>query len=356
MDTNKVAVGPELHRDWDLRTRWWVFTNFDLGFNWGKLVDEGVLTYVAYGNEVCPTTRKAHQQGWVRFKHPKQSFKNVSKLFGGAHVEKMRGCVQENDDYCSKEARLLTLGKKPRPGFRTDLQGILEEVKDGMSEQEIAERWSVQWCQYRRAFERYRDLCIKHRTWKTEVRVWYGAPGTGKTDAAKLWLTDTEETDPKIIEDYDNCTYQGDFMHGYGEHTSKVLWDDFDEATMPKWLFLQATDRNKMNMNIKGGSIKWVPKKIAITSNIDPRMWYGLGTGDGWKAVAGRCAVITKTFKDPAYLSDRVEHDWSEIEKNPHRGTFGVILSPQVAQAKASANAGCGERADNLISSGLRPD
>lgn len=246
------------------KTRLWCATIFDLDFDFSELADSEKLRYFAYAEEVCPSTLKKHFQFYCYFLNPVHSIKHVSNLLGGAHVEPCRGTLNDNESYCSKESDLIHWGDKPSQGRRTDIEAVMYDIfKTGVSELDIADDNPKLWCMYGRRFESYRDLIQQPRTWKTEVRVFYGDPGTGKTRAAIDWL-----------EEYDNVFFQNDYVMGYKNHEN-ILIDDFDSKTLPRMLFLQMTDRYKMKVNVKYGEMEWNPKRIAITSNFHPDNWYG---------------------------------------------------------------------------------
>ncbi|AJP36331.1 replication-associated protein [Avon-Heathcote Estuary associated circular virus 1] len=270
-----------------MKTRLWCGTQYDLGFNFEKLVDDEILTYVAWGDEVCPTTERKHKQFWCMFKSPRGSMKQVGKVFTSWPNKGMQGkvfpcsgSIKSNEEYCKKEGSYHKYGKEPEQGKRNDIIGCMKMVKEGAAELEIAETSPHLWCQYGRRFEEYRALLQPDRDWVPEVKVWWGEPGSGKSRAAREWLGE-----------YDVCTYTaGGFFIGYKNHES-VLLEDFDFKSMPRDVFLQCTDRYKHVVNVKNGERNWNPRRIAITSNFDPEEWYKWGDP---KAVTRRITSITK--------------------------------------------------------------
>lgn len=246
-----------------MRTRVWCGTQYNLDFDFKKLVDDEILSFVAWGDEVCPTSGREHKQFYCMFKHPKSSCKIVAAYFDKCHVEPCKGSLKSNEKYCSKEGSFHKYGKEPAQGKNPRLADCMAMVKDGASELDIAEANPQLWCQYGRRFEDYRALLQPEREWVTEVRVWWGEPGSGKSKAAREWLGE-----------YDVCTYtQGGFFIGYKNHEN-VLLEDFDYKSMPRDVFLQCCDRYKHVVNVKNGERNWNPRRIAITSNFDPKEWY----------------------------------------------------------------------------------
>lgn len=256
-----------------MRTRWFVFTNFDMDWDWRHVMTNNPnLRYVAYGEETTKTGRK-HQQGWLYFNNPRMGTRGVT---GTMHVEKMMGTMEESDRYCSKENDIVEYGKKPTAGERRDIAETFEAIKEGVSEREIAEANPAQWCQYRRGMAAYREMITPRRTWKTEVIVLWGDSGTGKTK--KAW---------EMAPDAAPVTYtKGDFFIGYNGEADVII-DDFDDTVMPRNIFMTMTDRYPMVANVKGSSVNWAPKRIILTSNYDPAQWY-----------FGHEAVIRRTYTE----------------------------------------------------------
>lgn len=82
--------------------------NFDL---LSKL-QHSCIKYSAYGDEVCPTTKREHKQAFIYF-HDKVRPSFVRKMFPNTHNEIMRGNFTQNAGYCSKEGKLIEYGIKP---------------------------------------------------------------------------------------------------------------------------------------------------------------------------------------------------------------------------------------------------
>ncbi len=259
-----VYTGREQVRK-DIKVRCWTITSYDTDLDWLEIWETGLFTYMAYGEEKCPETGRDHRQGWVRFKNPRKDVKLVSKIFNSAHVEKMKGTPEQNRIYCTKEmGAYWEKGHFPRQGERTDIQRVMEEVKKGATELEIAESHMNLWCQYGRRFEAYRRLLEVERQWKTDIRVYWGPAESGKSKNAREWLGT-----------YDTVDYtRGGFFIGY-KGNENIILDDFEgQCTMEKKVFMNMADRYPLIVNVKGGERNWAPKRIAITSNTNPETWY----------------------------------------------------------------------------------
>ena len=159
----------------------WCFTNYKLDNDFQKVIDDGKCEYICYGDEVCPTTQRKHQQGWAWFKNRKTNKKEVATLLGVSHVEGCKGSLSQNDVYCSKEGEMKHFGKRPTPGERLDLQAIKQRIIDGASVDELTMENPEMFHQYGRTLSKIEMIALRkqHRTWMTIGKWFYGRTGTG---------------------------------------------------------------------------------------------------------------------------------------------------------------------------------
>lgn len=81
--------------------------------------------YVAYSEEVAPSTGTKHLQGYISFKQPK-SIQQARLVLQGCHVETMLGSIAQNEEYCSKAGILIEHGEKP---ISNDNKGRAEKLR-----------------------------------------------------------------------------------------------------------------------------------------------------------------------------------------------------------------------------------
>lgn len=225
----------------------------------------GGVQYLVFGREVAPTTGMRHIQGYVEF-FERIRLPAVRKLISSrAHCEIARGSPEDSLRYCSKEGDFEVFGKsgfRDGQGRRRDLEVIRDEIRKGSSDRDIADAHFSQWVIHRRSFEAYRAMCSGIRSWKSYVTVYWGPTGCGKTrrvfeQCERLWsLSDM----------------QGRWFDGYGGEEC-VLFDDFASGIEFRFLLL-LLDRYPMRVPVKGGFVQWLPKRIYITSNQSPLLWY----------------------------------------------------------------------------------
>lgn len=258
----------------------WVFTSWDVdppGFEVGK------MTYLCYEQETCPTTGKKHWQGFVGFKSQIRMKSVIQRLNCKTHpyVEIMKGSLKDNERYCNKENGLTKFGTLPRQGKRTDLETITQLVRNGLSDKEIINTvvevegkdstvtvdYGEKWRHNYKGIQAMRSILFEEdRNWKMDVRIYYGKPGTGKTRSV------FEEFDQNDI----YCKTTGKWWDGYrGEKV--VLIDDFDPANcfdIQYDFYLKLLDRYKLNIEVKGGMVKFYSRIIIFTSNFNPITWF----------------------------------------------------------------------------------
>lgn len=148
-------------------------------------------------------------------------------------------------------------------GRRSDLTEIQDMIASGATIEQVADSHFAQWVQYRRSFEAYYQMKNSVlRDWATHVTVLVGPTGIGKTRFAVQQAAD------------DGYWTPGDYkwFDGYTNHKIVIIDDYRGEYPLP--LFLRLLDRYPMSVPIKGGFTNWAPKRIYITSNIQPRGWY----------------------------------------------------------------------------------
>lgn len=236
----------------------------------------GKITYMCAGDEICPSTKKPHWQIFIRFADAK-AFNALRKKLAPRHIEIMKGTVQQNLNYCTKEKIAFEIGTRPNPGKRTDLDEIRRQIEEGVPQVEIAANHFSKWCVYRRSFEEYRGLLVKPRDFETEVEIICGPPGCGKSRSAY-------EQGALFLE------YENNFFLNY-DHQEIVCFDDFEGHELPRKTLLRLCDRYPLKINVKGGSKEFVAKKIIFTSNRRPEQWLVYD-----QAFARRIKKITSFF------------------------------------------------------------
>lgn len=281
------------------KSRLWCFTNFKLDFDYKNALDTSTAVYIAYGNEICPKTKKPHHQGFIYFSAPRGSIKNVAKLLGKCNVRMCKGNLDQNEDYCSKESELIEFGEKPKQGFRNDL----EEVKSKILEQKLSvddiciESPSL-YHQYGRTLNRLEDIALrkKFRNFMTKG-VWiYGETGSGKSHYAY------EGFNPETHYNYPN---DNGWWDGYTGQEIVIINEFRGEITYRELLSL--CDKYPHSVRRRGREpVPFLAKKIIITSALSPKSVYcNLSEKDSLEQLLRRFEVI------------KMEQKWSEGNTEP---------------------------------------
>lgn len=255
------------------KTRKWVFTinNFETtNINFPDRIQ-----YAVWQQERA-STGQLHLQGCfvVDRKSSAMSLSAARKLLleacansRPAHLEPMRGTVEEAADYCSKaETRVsgpFVFGSKPPgAGARTDLEEVkaLLDLPNGL--ELVKDSHFGLWCRYERAFRTYVAESFKHSYDAPQVTVVYGPTNTGKTHYCQL-ATASSKTYWKYI---------GKWWDRY-EQQQHVVIDEF-YGWLQYSVLLRILDKYPFSVETKGSSAPWNGKHIFITSNARPDDWY----------------------------------------------------------------------------------
>jgi len=312
-----------------------VFTvNLAPGADWQPEDMQSVRTrlnpvYFVAGKETAPSTGQKHWQGF--FVLGKKMLGNkIDKLFRtkfplpiSVHFESARGTNKQASDYCKKtDEEAYEDGELPPEADRTGNVGALMQlIKNGASDVELAEQDPQTWAQYRKGLAEYRSLTAPKRDWVTNVIIIYGKTGTGKTrEAMKL--------------SPDSVFYSRGFINGYfGQEV--VLFDDFQWDTMPIQVWLRLCDRYPCTMEIKGGQVNWAPRTVIFTSNEHPDEWWPKASEMHREAFQRR---ITETIA----LSEKFDSENKSLLTSYFRKASAASAPTVTTSATApGATAGC---------------
>lgn len=246
-----------------------------------SLVETSNVSYVVIGMEIGEQGTP-HVQGYLELSKRLRG-RSVLKLSGmtRCHLETRQGTQEEATRYSKKDGIFEEYGELSvnDRGRRSDLESLKTDLDSGKSLMEISDTHFATYLRYERSITKYRALRDTSRNWLPDVQVFWGKTGTGKTR--------------KVYEEnVDIYTHAGDrWFDGY-EGQEVVLFDDFDGSVFKLAYLLKLLDRYQMRVPVKGGFIQWVPKKIYITSNINPQLWYSGANAEHQAALMRRLASI----------------------------------------------------------------
>lgn len=265
-----------------------VFTNFK-PTDYKKIYEEfsDIIRAVAIGHEVCPSTGREHDQGFIQmFKQCRYS--KIQKIFNSkCHFEVMHGSIKENEKYCSKDGFYTTYGHFVTQGYRSDLHNIKDDLNNGASLYDIMNNYTGDFVRYHAGIEKMKSLIDKKKTkkWRhVDVTVLIGSAGSGKTSfVAKK----------HGYENIFNLNLECDrFMFDGYDNEDVLLIDDFNGGIKYTQL-LRILDGHPLPLNVKNGRRYANFTKVYITSNVKPCYWYN-NIYDNLKRRLKNCLEVTK--------------------------------------------------------------
>lgn len=306
------------------QSRDWCFTwnNPSLTHDGFKAVIEAYpqILYLVYQQEVG-ANGTSHYQGYVEFKSAKKLSTLKNKLDPAIHFERRRGTRNQARDYARKEETRASgdsgpfefgvFREAPGQGHRSDLVAISEALREQRSLRAISVEYPGQYIRYSRGIEAFQRLHWPvERTGTTQVSIYFGPPGTGKTYTAFHLLGDP--SDVYIHEPGSR------WFDGY-DGQSLVIMDDFSGSTSGFRLdyTLRFLDQYPLRLPIKGGHVPLQADHIIITTNIHPLLWFDWNSREIQKAALQRRISDVTYFpsrEDPSFLVDR-DKFFSEYER-----------------------------------------
>ncbi|UPW40766.1 replication associated protein [Sigmofec virus UA08Rod_17037] len=251
----------------------WAFTAFceepDAERFLKKLWDSGVCQYLVGQLERAPTTGGTHVQGFVSFTQKRRLTWIKSNVDPEAHFEPAKGTAQQNKAYCTKEDSRLAgpweFGDLVTQGKTKGLDQAIELIKARATDSQVAESLPAVYVRHYRGLQELRralKITAEQRTWLPELWVLIGPSGSGKSRWAR-------ETFPDAFWKSSGTAWWDGY---WGQET--VVLDDFSGRFMPLTDLQHLLDGNPMQVEIKGGSVPMLAKRIVITSNWRPDEWY----------------------------------------------------------------------------------
>lgn len=230
--------------------------------------------YLICQHEEGEENQTEHIQGYVYFQEA-ITLKNVKRRLKCAwvHLEPARGTPEQNKEYCSKEKTRIAgpweLGQIPSQGKRSDLLEMKADIDAGMSMQEVQNAYFGNWLRYENSIQKYITQKKGRRNWMTEVVIYWGPTGTGKSKRA--W----HEARAEFGEEEVHEGPIGKWWQGYTGQAAVILDDWYPEEQDGKLgTWLKLFDRYPIQVELKGLSCQFLAKKVWITTNQDPNQFW----------------------------------------------------------------------------------
>lgn len=179
---------------------------------------------------------------------------------------------------------------------------------------ETARRLPTAWARNLRAYDRYRMLVTRPRNWPVVTTVLWGPPGSGKSARFAL-----EEPDALWVARGNSGSV---WFDGYEAQESLVI-DEF-YGWISRDQMQRLCDRYPYTLQTKGGSRSCQVRRVGITSNQHPSLWWKIGLG----AMERRLDVVE-------YVDYSTEFPCVKCKVHPHAQTCDYI-PPRCAPTTAS--------------------
>ena len=224
--------------------------------------DENHIRFAGFGKEVGEEGTP-HLQGFIYFSNGK-SFATIHRLPGltRAHFEVIKGSVQQNIDYCSKEGQYKQFGEAPKQGRRSDLDAVVDMVESGKRVSDVSLECPLQFIKFHKGIERLIAMRVPPRDFKTEVLWYWGPTGTGKSRTAFEKATSASSY---YVKDPLNKWWDG------YEQQEVVIIDDYRRDFSTFAHLLRLFDRYPMTVEMKGSTTNFSSRTLIVTSPKSPR-------------------------------------------------------------------------------------
>jgi len=225
---------------------------------------DNIVKYIVSGEEICPTTGRLHYQTLICFVNAR-SFASMKKKFPTSHLGYCYKCAKANDNYCSKDKKIVfKFGECPLIGCK-----VTPDILKGMSDKEIVEYDP----RCHKAYIGARDILnntISVNEWRKDLKVFYiwGKSGIGKSTYAKELVRYLYNEKYIKNDEFDEVKHKGEFFHGMGE-AEVCIYDDYRCSHIPASEFINFIDYNRHKHNVKGGT-KVNNYKVIIITSITP--------------------------------------------------------------------------------------
>jgi len=165
-------------------------------------------------------------------------------------------------------SRSSQLGKAPKQGKRKDLDELVEMAKTRKSRKSMIEANPSGVVRYFKGLEYVRSQYAARRDFQTEVIVYWGPTGSGKTYHVKELLGDEEA----FFLTKAMVTSNQVWWDGYEDQETIVLEEFY--GWIPINVMLSLINTTPFTVQVKGGSRSLMPRRVFITANEPPGKWY----------------------------------------------------------------------------------
>jgi len=242
------------------------------------LLTAGLIKYAIFQQEISPTTKQLHLQGYLELTDSLRIAGVKTKIFNSdpsVHLEKRFGSRQQAIDYCRKKDSHVDgpweVGcANITQGTRTDLHDVAFSIQKGSKLADIVQQYPVEFIKFNRGIEKLIMLTPsseKTTTRDVVVDYYYGTTGSGKTHAAMY--SNSKDGDLSSVYKLDLVTNGGNiWFDGYSGQETIVIDEFYSNLSLS--FLLKILDKWPLPVQTKGGTIYANWKRVCICSGYSP--------------------------------------------------------------------------------------
>lgn len=234
------------------------------------------FTFLTYGKEhFANPGLTPHLQGCAVIGR-QMAFSTLKKTpgFERAHIEQMKGTIEQAVAYCHKEDPTpFVLGDLPKPGKRNDILNAVQKLKSGTTIKQLVhddDEAAVVFVKYHRGLQALATQLTPSRTNPPTI-IWIsGSTGSGKTRS-------TLEFADKLGLDFWISNESLQWFDGFNGQPV-AIFDDYRTSFCKFGFLLRLLDRYPLRVPVKGGFVVWNPRYIFVTTPKSPEATWNLRT------------------------------------------------------------------------------
>lgn len=250
------------------------------------------VKYLVVDQQIGEETKRYHKQWFVRLKSACR-MAGAKRILGCRDEDgKLVGHVEIPRDneaarlYCIEDAKKTRIaGTEPRivgdwkechQGYRSDIDAMLAEIKDGASFKDIMETYTVTWARNINAVKQmFAENEPKYHNRKVpKCVVWWGPPGSGKTT--------------KLIQKIEDLRARGHTVYEYSEdngwwdgYTGQevIVFNNFEDKDFDRTTWIRIVDKGNFAVKRRYVGPRVLENKLVLMTAVKhPEEWW-LGQG-----------------------------------------------------------------------------